>query len=72
MSGRDKLLGWLDAERERQVEFLQRFARIDTCQPAGRHARRPPTSSAPSSTREGIAHRTEAPQAADAQPDRQL
>ena len=38
MSARDKLLGWLDAERDRQVDFLQRFTRIDTCQPAGRHA----------------------------------
>ena len=28
MTGPDKLLHWLDAERESQLDFLQRFARI--------------------------------------------
>ena len=32
---RDKLLGWLDGERDRQLEFLRAFTRIDTCNPPG-------------------------------------
>src|SRR5205085_8092205 len=63
MSAREKLLGWLDAERERQVEFLQAFTRIDTCNPPG------DTREAADIFRrfldaEGVPHRTEAPQAA--------
>jgi succinyl-diaminopimelate desuccinylase len=62
MSGRDKLLHWLDAERDRQLEFLRAFTRIDTCNPPG------DTTQAAEFFRrfldaEGIAHRTEAPQA---------
>jgi succinyl-diaminopimelate desuccinylase len=63
MSARDKLVGWLDAERGRQVEFLQAFTRIDTCNPPG------DTVEAADFFRrfldaEGLSHRTEAPQAA--------
>ncbi|HTE35523.1 MAG TPA: M20 family peptidase, partial [Reyranella sp.] len=62
MSAREKLLGWLDAERDRQVEFLRAFTRIDTCNPPG------DTTEAADFFRrfldgEGLAHRTEAPQA---------
>jgi succinyl-diaminopimelate desuccinylase len=62
MSPRDKLVGWLDAERGRQVEFLQAFTRIDTCNPPG------DTTEAADFFRrfldaEGLSHRTEAPQA---------
>ncbi|HEX9328769.1 MAG TPA: M20/M25/M40 family metallo-hydrolase, partial [Reyranella sp.] len=58
----DKLLHLLDSERERQVDFLQRFARIDTANPPG------DTRTAADFFRafldeEGIAHRTEAPKA---------
>lgn len=58
----DKLLHWLDSERATQVDFLQRFARIDTANPPG------DTRSAADLFRafldaEGIAHRTEAPKA---------
>src|SRR5258708_28204982 len=58
---RDKLLHWLDSERDRQLEFLQAFTRIDTCNPPG------DTTEAAEFFRkfldaEGIAHRTEAPQ----------
>ena len=58
---RDKLLHWLDTERDRQLEFLQAFTRIDTCNPPG------DTTEAAQFFRkfldaEGIAHRTEAPQ----------
>jgi succinyl-diaminopimelate desuccinylase len=63
MSARDRLLGWLDEERGRQVEFLQAFTRIDTCNPPG------DTRQAADVFRrfldtEGLPHRTEAPQAA--------
>lgn len=63
MSARDRLVGWLDAERQRQVEFLQAFTRIDTCNPPG------DTVEAADFFRrfldaEGLSHRTEAPQAA--------
>ena len=63
MSARDRLLGWLDKERERQVEFLRAFTRIDTCNPPG------DTRQAADVFRrfldaEGLSHRTEAPQAA--------
>ncbi|CAN5725742.1 M20 family metallopeptidase [soil metagenome] len=63
MSQTDSLLHWLESERDRQVDFLQRFARIDTANPPG------DTRAAADLFRrfldeEGIAHRTEAPQAA--------
>lgn len=64
MSGaREQLLRWLDAERDRQLDFLRAFTRIDTCNPPG------DTTKAADLFRaflaaEGIAHRTEAPQAA--------
>jgi succinyl-diaminopimelate desuccinylase len=63
VSARDRLLGWLDKERDRQVEFLQAFTRIDTCNPPG------DTRDAADVFRrfldtEGLSHRTEAPQAA--------
>ncbi len=32
---RDRLLGWIDDERERQVALLQSLTRIDTCNPPG-------------------------------------
>jgi succinyl-diaminopimelate desuccinylase len=35
MTSDAKLLGLLEAERDRQVDFLQRFARIDTANPPG-------------------------------------
>jgi succinyl-diaminopimelate desuccinylase len=61
MSAREKLLHWLDSERDRQLEFLRAFTRIDTCNPPG------DTTQAADFFRrfldtEGIAHRTEAPQ----------
>lgn len=57
------MLHWLDSERDRQIEFLQAFTRIDTCNPPG------DTRAAADFFRrfldsEGIAHRTEAPQEA--------
>jgi succinyl-diaminopimelate desuccinylase len=60
---REKLLGWLDGERDRQLAFLRAFTRIDTCNPPG------DTREAADFFRrfldgEGITHRTEAPQAA--------
>jgi succinyl-diaminopimelate desuccinylase len=63
VSARDRLLGWLDEERDRQVEFLRAFTRIDTCNPPG------DTRQAADVFRrfldaEGLPHRTEAPQAA--------
>ena len=59
---RDKLLGWLDGERDRQLEFLRAFTRTDTCNPPG------DTREAADFFRqflddEGIKYRTEAPQA---------
>ena len=63
MTGPDKLLHWLDAERESQLDFLQRFARIDTANPPG-DTRRAADLFRAFLDREGIAHRTEAPQAA--------
>ena len=61
MSARERLLGWLDKERDRQVEFLQAFTRIDTCNPPG------DTTEAADFFRrfldaEGLSHRTEGPQ----------
>ena len=35
MTASEKLLGWLDSERQGRVDFLQRFARIDTANPPG-------------------------------------
>ena len=35
MTADAELLGLLEAERDRQVDFLQRFARIDTANPPG-------------------------------------
>ena len=63
MSAREKLLGWLKDDRDRQLEFLRAFTRIDTCNPPG------DTRVAADFFRqflegEGIRHRTEAPQAA--------
>ena len=62
MSVRERLVRWLDDERDRQLEFLRAFTRIDTCNPPG------DTTEAADFFRrfldaEGIAHRTEAPQA---------
>src|SRR5438105_13275899 len=59
---REKLVQWLDSERERRLEFLRAFTRIDTCNPPG------DTREAADFFRrflegEGIVHRTEAPQA---------
>jgi len=63
MSAREKLLHWLDTERDRQLEFLRAFTRIDTCNPPG------DTTEAADFFRrfldaEGLTYRTEAPQAA--------
>ncbi|MEA2845197.1 MAG: succinyl-diaminopimelate desuccinylase [Rhodospirillaceae bacterium] len=58
-----KLLHWLDAERESQLDFLQQFARVDTANPPG-DTRRAADLFRAFLDREGIAHRTEAPQAA--------
>src|SRR5262249_12129268 len=63
MNAREKLLGWLDAERGRQADFLQAFTRSDTCNRPG------DTTKAADFFRslldaEGLPHRTEAPQAA--------
>ena len=59
---RDRLLGWIEGEGERQVEFLRCLTRIDTCNPPG------DTTAAADVVRrflatEGIACRTEAPRA---------
>ncbi len=56
------LLAWLDAERDRQRDFLQALTRIDTCNPPG------DTRAAASFVRrflddEGIPYRIESPQA---------
>ena len=61
MTARDRLVHWLDSERDRQLDFLRAFTRIDTCNPPG------DTTRAADLFRrflesEGIAHRTEAPQ----------
>jgi succinyl-diaminopimelate desuccinylase len=60
MNARDKLLHWLDAERERQVGFLQQFARIDTANPPGDTQRAADLFRA-FLDQEGITHHTEAP-----------
>ena len=57
-----KLLALLDTERNRQVDFLQRFARIDTANPPG-DTRRAADDFRAFLDKEGIAHRTEAPRA---------
>ena len=61
LSALGRLLHWLDSERDRQLDFLRAFTRIDTCNPPG------DTTQAADLFRqfldaEGIAHRTEAPQ----------
>lgn len=56
------LLGLLEAERDRQVDFLQRFARIDTANPPG-DTREAADFFRAFLDKEGIAHRTEAPKA---------
>jgi succinyl-diaminopimelate desuccinylase len=63
MSETDRLLHWLESERDRQLDFLQQFARIDTANPPGdtRHAA---DFFRAFLDGEGIAHRIEAPQAA--------
>lgn len=63
MSGRDKLRGWLEAERGRHVEFLRAFTRIDTCNPPG-DTRQAADFFRAFLKEEGIAHRTEAPKQA--------
>jgi succinyl-diaminopimelate desuccinylase len=60
MSGRAQLLGWLDGERDRRLDFLQRFARIDTANPPGDTTRAADLFRTLLDS-EGIAHRTEAP-----------
>ena len=62
MSDTDRLLHWLDSERDRQLDFLQQFARIDTANPPG-DTRQAADVFRAFLDREGIAHRTEAPQA---------
>ena len=62
MTAREKLLHWLDTEKDRQLQFLQAFTRIDTCNPPG------DTVEAADFFRrfldeEKVPHRTEAPQA---------
>ena len=60
MSGREQLLRWLDTERDRRLDFLQRFARIDTANPPGDTTRAADVFRALLDG-ENIAHRTEAP-----------
>jgi|FEC22Drversion2_1045045.scaffolds.fasta_scaffold01412_8 succinyl-diaminopimelate desuccinylase len=55
-----RLLGFLESERGRQVDFLQRFARIDTANPPG-DTRQAADLFRAFLDKEGIAHRTEAP-----------
>ena len=59
-TARDRLLGWIDGERERQVDLLRSLTRIDTCTPPG-----DTTAAADLVSRflagEGISWRTEAP-----------
>ena len=62
MTAREQLLHWLEIEKDRQLEFLQAFTRIDTCNPPG------DTVEAADFFRrfldeEKLPHRTEAPQA---------
>ena len=63
MSDTDRLLHWLNSERDRQLDFLQQFARIDTANPPG-DTRQAADFFRAFLDREGITHRTEAPQAA--------
>jgi succinyl-diaminopimelate desuccinylase len=60
---REKLLHWLDSERDRQLEFLRAFTRIDTCNPPG-DTRQAADFFRHFLDEEGIAHRAEAPQEA--------
>jgi succinyl-diaminopimelate desuccinylase len=60
MSARRQLINWLDAERQRQVDFLQAFARIDTANPPG-DTRRAADLFRRFLDQEDIVHRTEAP-----------
>lgn len=60
MSAPDELLHALESERDRQVDFLQQFARIDTANPPG-DTRRAADLFRAFLDGEGIAHRTEAP-----------
>jgi succinyl-diaminopimelate desuccinylase len=60
MSGRLQLLHWIESERERRLDFLQRFARIDTANPPGDTLRAADLFRA-FLDEEGIACRTEAP-----------
>ena len=57
---RDTLVGWLEGERERQVEFLRSFTRIDTCNPPG-DTREAAALFGRLLDAERIGHRTEAP-----------
>ncbi|HTR83480.1 MAG TPA: M20/M25/M40 family metallo-hydrolase [Reyranella sp.] len=63
MSVRERLLGWLEQEKDRQVEFLQAFTRIDTCNPPG-DTRQAADLFRSFLDAEGLGHRTEARQAA--------
>ncbi|MGH8431597.1 MAG: hypothetical protein ACREUF_14470, partial [Solimonas sp.] len=63
MDAAEKLQHWLDSERERQLDFLRAFTRIDTCNPPGDTTRAADLFRA-FLDQEGIAHRTEAPQEA--------
>ena len=61
-AARERLLGWLEAERPRQVAFLQSLTRVDSCNPPG-----DTTAACDLVSRfladEGIPCRTEAPRA---------
>ena len=57
---RERLLGWVEGERERRVEFLQSLTRIDTCNPPG-DTRAAADLVARFLSAEGIACRTVAP-----------
>ena len=59
-SARERLLGWVDGERDRRVEFLRSLTRIDTCNPPG-DTRAAADFVSAFLAAEGIACRTEAP-----------
>ena len=59
-AARERLLGWIEGERDRQVEFLQSLTRIDTCNPPG-DTRAAAGLVSRFLSAEGIAGRTEAP-----------
>src|SRR4029450_11407381 len=62
MTSDARLLSFLDSERDRQVDFLQRFARIDTANPPG-DTRQAADLFLAFLDKEALAHRAVAPKA---------